>query len=108
MSRRLIRSVSFLTILFLIGIVFYMRFENLDFVNAFYISGSSLTTLGVGHFELSPIGKLFTIIYSIIGLGTIFYISCNFVTFLSTKEFHMIEVHKKKKKKKKKRKKKNQ
>ena len=102
MSKRLIRSGSFLTILFLIGVMFYMRVENLDFINAFYVSGSVLTTLGIGGFEPSPIGKFFTIVYSIIGLGTIFYISCSFVTFLSTKEFHIKEAYKKKKKKRKK------
>ena len=99
MNKKILKSVSFLIFLFLIGIVFYTQVEGKDLINAFYISGSVLTTLGLGEFEPSNIGKIFTILYSIVGLGTIFYISYNFANFLSTKEIHVPEFNKKKKRK---------
>ena len=62
-------------ILLFIGTVFYSSVEGLKTVDAFYLAGSTLTTLGYGDFvPRTDAGKVFTVIYALAGIGTIFYI----------------------------------
>jgi voltage-gated potassium channel len=71
----------FVIILLLTGTIFYNQIEHWSFLNAFYFSVTTLTTVGLG--DLAPktdLGKIFTIIYIFIGVGTLL----SFVTLLAT------------------------
>lgn len=60
-------------IIVLIGTVFYHFIENWNWIDSFYFSVITLTTVGYGDFSpQTDIGKLFTVFYIIIGLGLMF------------------------------------
>jgi len=76
----------FLSILLLIGTVFYISVEKLSPINAFYFSGATLTTLGYGDIvPTTDAGKIFSVFYAIMGVFVIFYILGRFVESLRTK-----------------------
>ncbi len=62
----------FVTIILGIGTIFYRYAEQWTWINSFYFSAVTLTTVGYG--DLSPatdIGKLFTVFYLFLGIGGI-------------------------------------
>lgn len=65
------RSLFFLTMFFLlIGTMFYSQVEKFSALDAFYFSFTTLTTIGFGDlYPVTPMGKIFTILYTLIGLG---------------------------------------
>ena len=72
----IIRGILLITGLLLVGTAVYATFEGLSFVDAFYLSGVTLSTLGYGDVvpESAP-GKIFTVLYALTGIGIVFYIS---------------------------------
>ena len=71
----------FVVILLLTGTVFYTQIEHWSIINALYFCVTTLTTVGFG--DLAPktdLGKIFTIIYIFIGVGTLL----SFITVLAT------------------------
>ncbi|MGT2925799.1 potassium channel family protein [Streptococcus cuniculipharyngis] len=65
------RSLLFLTLfILLIGSMFYSQVEGFTFLDAFYFSFTTLTTIGFGDlYPVTALGKIFTILYTVIGLG---------------------------------------
>ena len=64
----------------LTGTIFYHLTENWNFIDSFYFSVMALTTVGFGDLVPStPITKIFTSIYVIVGIGIIF----NFINKLA-------------------------
>ncbi|MGH7203429.1 MAG: potassium channel family protein [Candidatus Levyibacteriota bacterium] len=70
----------FVLFLLLSGTIFYHQVEHWSFLDAIYFSVTTLTTVGLG--DLAPktdLGKIFTIIYIFIGVGTLL----SFITILA-------------------------
>jgi len=56
--------------LLLIGTVFYVRTEGWSVLDALYFCVATLATVGYGDFApRTPVGKVFTIVYILIGAG---------------------------------------
>ena len=64
----------FLFVVFILfsGMFFYHNIEGWRYLDAFYFSVATLTTVGYGDFAPhTDLGKLFTIVYLFIGVGVI-------------------------------------
>jgi voltage-gated potassium channel len=62
----------FVLVILLVGTFFYHKVENWSWLDSFYFSSISLTTVGYG--DLTPktdIGKIFTVFYIFSGVGVI-------------------------------------
>ncbi len=70
--RRLIVATTFSLMSVVIGVLGYMYFEGLNFVNAFYLAIITISTVGFGTLgELTQNGKLFTSFYIIFNLSVL-------------------------------------
>ncbi|MDT2813500.1 potassium channel family protein [Vagococcus carniphilus] len=59
-------------IILLIGTIFYHNIEKMTFIDSFYFSFVTLATIGYGDLHpITTIGKLFTVLYGILGLGMV-------------------------------------
>lgn len=76
----------------ILGTVVYHELEGWSYLDAFYFSFITLTTIGFGDFApQTDAGKVFTIIYIIIGVGII-------LSFINTLYLHYSKAVKKKRK----------
>lgn len=72
----------FVSIILLIGTIFYHNVEKWSWIDSFYFSSISLTTVGYGDFApKTDIGKLFTVFYIFSGVGVIL----GFITSVANK-----------------------
>jgi peptidoglycan hydrolase CwlO-like protein len=74
-SKRIIFAFILIVLLLSIGTVYYSHAEGWSYVDSFYFSTMTLTTIGFG--DLTPTGeasKIFTSLYAIFGIGIMLYI----------------------------------
>ncbi len=82
------------SVVLFIGTIAYHFIEGWSFIDSLYFSVVTLTTIGFGDFApQTDAGKLFTILYIIMGIGVI-------LTFINTLQNHYNESRESKKKKK--------
>jgi len=82
-ARRLIISIGLLILIYFLGIFGYMLIEDLDFLNALFMTTITITTVGYGLVkELSIAGTVFTIILIISETGTAAYMLINIGDFV--------------------------
>lgn len=65
------RGIFYLTLFTICcGTMFYTKVEGFSVIDGIYFSFTTLTTIGYGDIApVTPIGKIFTILYAIWGLG---------------------------------------
>jgi len=74
-NRVIVYGLATIAILLIIGTIFYSVVESLSLLDAFYFAGSTLTTLGYGDIvPQKAVSKIFTVFYTLIGIGIIFYV----------------------------------
>lgn len=89
--RKIITVLIILIILLLLGTSGYMYFEQMNVVEALYMTVITLSTVGFREVrELSPRGQIFTIIIIFTGLGTAFYSLSTITSFIIEGEFHYL------------------
>lgn len=80
-------------IILIIGTLVYHELEDWNYLDAFYFSFITLTTIGFGDFApQTDAGKIFTIIYIIVGVGII-------LAFINTLYLHYNNTRKDRRKK---------
>jgi voltage-gated potassium channel Kch len=70
-KRELITLLLLFLVVIVIGVLFYHSVEKLNWIDAFYLTSLTLTTVGYG--DITPqtdIGKIFTSIYAFLGIAT--------------------------------------
>ncbi len=77
--KRFIRNISFAIIMVIVllgfGTLYFHKYENWSYVNSFYFSVMTLTTIGYGDFvPTKDVTKIVTSIYAIFGIGIMFYL----------------------------------
>lgn len=73
-TKNLAFSLLSLFLVIVLGSYFYYNVEGLSLIDAIYLSTMTITTIGYGDFVPTTVeGKVFTIIYSIVGIGVAFY-----------------------------------
>ena len=66
------RSLFWLVLLLLaIGTIFFMKVEHWSWLDALYFCFTTLATIGIAGSPVTPIGKIFTIIYIVVGIGVL-------------------------------------
>lgn len=75
-QKAVLLSVMFIL---LIGTVFYHNIEKMALLDALYFSVMTLATVGYGDFTpVTMLGKLFTILYVLLGVGILTAMIANF------------------------------
>ncbi len=76
--KKMIGRLITLIIILLVGSVFYSYIEGWKFIDSLYFSVMTITTIGYGDFTpKTDIGKIFTIIFAIIGVTAWLYLAAS-------------------------------
>ena len=74
--KKAVNGAVVLIMLLLIGGAFYSYVEGWRFIDSLYFSAMTITTIGYGDFTpKTDIGKMFTIVFAIIGVAAWFYLA---------------------------------
>ena len=85
---RIVRAVTILTLVTVMGIVGYMTIEHWSFLDSLYMTVTTVTTVGFREVkELSTSGKIFTIFLIIFGVGGAFYTLSALMSYVVEGEF---------------------
>ncbi|MEN3042917.1 MAG: NAD-binding protein, partial [Fervidobacterium sp.] len=80
LKRRIKISVGGIIFVFTVGTLYYWIFEKIPFLEALFFTGITISTVGYGiPKELSPHGKLFTLLLILVGLSFVLY-SISYIT----------------------------
>ena len=89
-------AIILVIILMIIGTISFHFIEKWSYVDSFYFTGVTLTTIGYG--DLVPVtdsGKVFTILFSLMGIGVFLYalsvIAENYFVKKEASAFHRFE-----------------
>lgn len=89
--KKLILSIALIVTIILCGTLGYSFLEGWDFFDSFYMTIITLTTVGFGEVHpLSRIGRLFTVVLIIGGVGTVFYVLSTGAKFMLEGELQEI------------------
>jgi voltage-gated potassium channel len=73
-NRKIIVAVTLIASFLLFGTLFFHFTEGWSYVDSFYFSGITLTTVGYGDFmPTQPLTKLVTVFFAFAGIGIVFY-----------------------------------
>jgi voltage-gated potassium channel len=93
-------ALVFLIFLLIIGMFLFSYLENWSYIDSFYFSTTTLTTIGFGDLVPSTdLSKLITSIFSLLGVGTFLFCLSVIVEYYLNKRFFSLSKHFKNKKK---------
>lgn len=96
-KKRIVVSIFILIGIYFFGSLGYMIIEDMTFLDSFFMTTITITTVGYGVVqELSPTGTLFTIFLIVIGTATAAYVLINLTDFILT-EFLLGRIEKRRK-----------
>jgi hypothetical protein len=73
-DRKLLIAGSSIFFYMLFGIFVFHALEDWGFIDAFYFTGVTLTTIGYGDlYPVTAAGKVFVVLYALVGIGIVFY-----------------------------------
>ena len=73
-SKRILWAAFFLLVLLLAGVAGYRWIEGWSFFDSLYMTVITLATVGYGEIHpLTPVGRLFTIVLILLGVGALTY-----------------------------------
>ncbi len=71
---RIFAALALIAAFLLIGTFFFHIVEGWRFIDAFYYTGVTLTTVGYGDFTpTKDISKIVTVLFAFLGIGIVFY-----------------------------------
>lgn len=80
LGKRIVKSILGIFSVFTVGTLYYWLFEGLPFLDALFFTGITISTVGYSMPEnLSPYGRVFTLLLILVGLSFVLY-SISYVT----------------------------
>ena len=71
---KIVIALSSVVFLLLLGTVVYHFFDGFTWLDSFYFTSMTITTIGYGdHVPTTPFTKLFTVFIAFAGVGLVFY-----------------------------------